>query len=337
MVFNRQKDKFKVYRLKHTSAQAAEELVDKINSIVGVKNRNYAVFINPISGNGKSQKVFYDFVEYVLEYSQANYSVFEITDVRFFERLNLDEILEFTNIIVLGGDGTMHLLLTALKKKENLIQKFEFSIIPTGSSNVLAVELYGKSINTALLSIVKGTSSLCDLIKVTLEEKEMLATSSVSWGLISDLTEDAQQYRIFGPYRYRIIAFLHICQPWKSYSGEILTGETKTSGDFLGVLIGNHSAKMEGNEIVYPKANIKDGLLDTQIVDFMNRWDTGKFFRKVGNFGKHVNSKKNHYIKGKTVTIIPKNHFIFNVDGEIYYSGEMKAEVIESAIKYLVF
>ena len=180
MVFNRQKDKFKVYRLKHTSAQAAEELVDKINSIVGVKNRNYAVFINPISGNGKSQKVFDDFVEYVLEYSQANYSVFEITDVRFFERLNLDEILEFTNIIVLGGDGTMHLLLTALKKKENLIQKFEFSIIPTGSSNVLAVELYGKSINTALLSIVKGTSSLCDLIKVTLEEKEMLATSSVS-------------------------------------------------------------------------------------------------------------------------------------------------------------
>ena len=56
----------------------------------------------------------------------------------------------------------------------------------------------------------------------------------------------------------------------------------------------------------------------------------------MSNFGMHVNSKKNHYSKDKSVVITPQSHFLFNVDGEIYKSESLKAEVLGNSIKYLV-
>ena len=337
MVYNRKKDKFKIYRLRHSTHKAAEELVEKINGFTAVKNRNYAVFLNPISGSNKSSEIFNDLLENILDYSESLYTVFQITSSDYFETLNLLDLSEFTDIIVLGGDGTLHLLLSALYSQENLISKFNFSIIPTGSQNALAAELYGKSLNSALLSTVKGNVSICDLIKVTLDNKKIIAASAVAWGLISDIAEEASRYRSFKTWRYGITTFFRIFKPWNSYKCEISLENKKETGEFLCVLIGNHTSKsFIGNDIAFPRADIKDGLLDIEIVDFLGKWKAIKFFKKMSNFGMHVNSKKNHYSKDKSVVITPQSHFLFNVDGEIYKSESLKAEVLGNSIKYLV-
>lgn len=336
LIFNKSRDKFKVYRFRHKSAKAAATLVDKINGSIQCFNRNYAVFLNPISGNRKGVKIYNNFILNIIEYSNSKHQLFEVQYSNYFEQLSFQDFSEFTDIICIGGDGTMQLLVTALRK-QNMLMKYNLIIIPAGSQNSLACELYNKSLNNALLSIAKGKPTTCDLLKVTLKEKELIATTAVAWGLVSDIAEDAQQYRIFGRFRYKIISLMHFFQEWKSYNCKIFNDNFTKEGNFLSIIIANHSVKnFDGDEVVCPRACINDGHLDIQTLDFVGRLSTVKIIRKMQNGGIHILSKKVHDRKDTIVTIIPRNHFVFNIDGEIHYSKIAIVESLPASIRYLV-
>ena len=337
MALNRKKNQFKIYRFRHTASSLAHSTVEKINNLAIKFQRNYAVFANPISGNGKSIKIYNEYISDLLDYSNSRHTLFEINNSSYFTTLDPQDLLEFTDIVCLGGDGTVHQLLSVLYKPENLIPKFNFCVVPTGSQNALSCELYGKSINSSLLSMVKGTARLCDLMKITLEDKELIATTAVSWGLVSEITDEAQQYRLFGPLRYGLIGFLKVFQTLKEYTCEISSGNEKELGTYVTVLIGNHPAPdTNGDAIVFPKGNISDGYIDIVTMDHASKWKTIKMFNKMRNKGQHIKCKKVHCKKAKSVSVSAKNHFVFNVDGEIYYSANINVQILEKSISYLI-
>ena len=338
MAFNRTKDKFKVHRFRHSTHAAALDIVSKINKFVSVPSKKIAVFLNPISGKSKTLDIYHSLISNILDYSGCEYKIFNITSAHYFDTFNVEEILDFNEIVCAGGDGTIHLLLTCLHKAGNYVSRFEFSIIPTGTQNALACELNGPSMNSALLSMVKGKSKLCGAMKVELENStELIATTAVSWGLVSDITDKAQNYRFFGTWRYEVTSFFKIFHEWKTYSCEIITQDKKVEGEFMCVLIGKHSTKSSiGGEIIFPRANICDEFLDLEIFDPAGRWKTLKVFNKMKKGGLHIKSKKVHYSKEKSVTIAANNHFLFNIDGEIYHTPSVKVQVLENYIKYLI-
>ena len=338
LAFNRTKDKFKIHRFQHGTHASALEIVANINKFVATPNKKVAVFLNPISGKGKSLKLYTSLMSNILNYSGCEYKLFEISSAEYFDSFNVEEILDFNEIVCAGGDGTIHLLLTCLNKTGNLISKFDFSIIPTGSQNALACELNGSSINSALLSMIKGKARLCGAMKVELENNtELIATTAVSWGLVSDISNTAQNYRIFGPWRYEITSFCKVFQTWKKYSCEITTQDSKIQGDYMCVLVGKHTTKSSiGGEIVFPKANICDGFIDLETFDPAGRLKTIKVFNSMKNGGEHIKSKKVNYRKEKFVTIAANSHFVFNIDGEIYHTASVRVHVLENYINYLI-
>jgi diacylglycerol kinase family enzyme len=337
MVYHRQKDKFKVYRLKHSTQAFAEEVVEKINQKVSQPERNFAVFVNPISGNKKSKEVYNNWVSNILDYADVRNKLFDLDQPKYFESFNLQELDDCTDILCVGGDGTMQELLTVLHNSGADIKRWKFSIVPTGSQNALSCELNGRTLTGALLALVKGHAQLCDLMKIVIENKEIIATTAVAWGLVSDISEIAENYRVLGALRYEITGFLRIFKEWKSYSCEVLADGTTQSADYLCVMVGNHCAKnLTGNEIVFPNGDIKDGHLDLEIIDAVGRIKTGKIFSKLRNGGLHIKSKKVHYSKTKEVTINAINHNVFNIDGEIFYGKKAHITILPEHAHFLM-
>src|SRR5690349_14877086 len=112
------------------------------------------------------------------------------------EWVRTQNIKEFTDMVCLGGDGTIHLLISSMNKHyPGSINSFKFGVLPTGSRNALACELNSKFVKIGILNIIKGNSFKADLMKIKLEFDEVLATTAVCWGIVSDLCNEAQHYR----------------------------------------------------------------------------------------------------------------------------------------------
>lgn len=337
LVFHREKDKFKVYQLKQSTQALTQETIETITKMTSQPQRAFAIFLNPISGNKTSQKIYEDWITKILDYSRCYHKLYELNQKNYFENFNPQELDDFTDIICLGGDGTMQELLTKIYTSHFELGKWNFGIIPTGSQNALSCELSGRSLTGALLCMVKGQAQLCDLMKVHLDNKKLLATTAVAWGLVSDISELAQSYRALGAFRYEFTSFIRIFKEWKRYLCEVQSDGIAKRAEYLCVMVGNNCAKsLKGNEMVFPKGNIRDGYLDLEIIDAVGRVKTIKIFNKMRNKGQHLDSKKVSYTKTKEVTISAINHNVFNIDGEIFYGKKATIEILPEFIRFLM-
>ena len=91
------------------------------------------IFINPVSGNGNSVKLFYEFQKYIAK--EHAYTVIKTTSKNFIKDYfnnNLLFIKGFDVLISVGGDGLAYELLN--ETKVHNIDPI-FAEIPTGSSN----------------------------------------------------------------------------------------------------------------------------------------------------------------------------------------------------------
>lgn len=335
LAFNRIKDKFKKYELR---PENKSDLV-KINELLLTKFtkdlRNYAIFLNPISGKKSGEKVFEESLKPLLDFCQSQYQVFRIMSSEYFCSFHCEDLIGFTHLIVLGGDGTMQELLT-LVYQNDMLNDFAYGILPVGSQNALSCELSGKSLNSALLSVFKGNPQPCDLLKVSLDHRTYICTTAVSWGLVSDITDQAQHYRSFGPFRYFFTSFLRIFKPWFPFACDLKTLNWSKTDAYLTVLLGNHSAhSFYGNEVVFPYGNITDGFIDLQIVQFANRFETIQLFADMAKNGLHVKHKIVNYTKEKRVELVPHEHTAFNLDGEIKYGRHLIVEIMPKSVSFL--
>ncbi|OMJ67891.1 hypothetical protein SteCoe_34829 [Stentor coeruleus] len=336
LIFHREKDKFKVYQLKQKTQDLVQEIIDTITKKTS-QQRSFALFLNPISGNKTSKKVYKNWISKILDYSGCYHKLYELNERNYFENFDLQELGEYTDIICVGGDGTMQELLTKIYVSHFDLGKWNFGIIPTGSQNALSCELNGRSLTGALLSMVKGKSQFCDIMKVYLDNNVLLATTAVAWGLVSDISELAQNYRALGALRYEFTSFIRIFKEWKRYLAEVQSDGITTSSEYLCVMVGNNCAKsLKGSEMVFPKGNIRDGYLDLEIIDAVGRIETIQIFNKMRNNGQHLDSKKVSYKKTKGVTISAINHNVFNIDGEIFYGKKVTIEILPEFIRFLM-
>jgi len=149
-----------------------------------------------------------------LSYSGLNYSLFETTGSNFIENwVKSRDVKQFTDIVCMGGDGTMHLLITAIiDHHKDAFESINFGILPTGSRNALAIEVGSKKSIEGIMNIIKGKTFKADLMKVRIESQLSFATTAVSWGIVSDISEEAQHYRFLGAFRYTAVGLKKFVQ-----------------------------------------------------------------------------------------------------------------------------
>jgi diacylglycerol kinase (ATP) len=249
----------------------------------------------------------------------------------------------FAQIICIGGDGLVNQLLNALKLKGSL--DTQIGVIPAGSQNALACALGCKNVKTAVFYVLKGFTVLSDLIQVTLDSEQLLASCAVAWGVVSQIAEDAQKMRALGPavrtrQRYVVSGAKTFMSALEDYRATIFLTDSQghvevVEGPFVLAIGTNHACPSSlSNEILAPFAEIDDGLIDVLVIKEAGRLRLLKFLSDMRSGGQHVLEKWLLYRKASRMKIVSDRVMPLNVDGEVHYSSFIDAQVLPCAVKF---
>lgn len=233
-------------------------------------------------------------------------------------------------ICAMGGDGTISEVLSGLEK-----QKFPplFAILPTGTANVLAIELGLKNFKKALLAIIAGKSMKIFLGEAENGEKEKRLFTLGSVGLDASAVKmvNLNIKRWFGKLAYIISGFSSLFAPKKEF--EItFNGSKKVRGFWLVFVKGRHYAgrfkvasdidikKPEIRLIIFKKAGF-----------FRNIFNTFLLFSGLFKLNKNVVCKTVSSFEIKPIS----DSLDIEIDGDILSSEFTKFRVNKKTFKII--
>lgn len=100
------------------------------------------MFVNPISGKQVAREYFKTILAPAFEFLRMQFEMFETDSENyldsFFERMNMNT-MEFTDFVVIGGDGMFNQLLNGIMRHPDSqkLLKIPIGLMPGGSSNAL--------------------------------------------------------------------------------------------------------------------------------------------------------------------------------------------------------
>lgn len=113
---------------------------------------------------------------------------------------------EYTEFVVVGGDGVFAQLINAITEHPHAdaLLKLPIGFIPGGSTNALSCSLGGQNPLDASMNIMRGGTVEGDMFKVTFDENDKPVYASTStFGFLSDVVAESEVFRAtFGSNRY---------------------------------------------------------------------------------------------------------------------------------------
>ena len=290
--------------------------------------RNVFLYYNPHAGN----KVIATKLDYIInEFRKANQLCTVYRAKRNQNPLDIftNELLKnFSKIIVSGGDGTIHQVVSALiKNKLNL----PIAIIPAGTSNDYAYTLdIPSKLEDAVKIAVKNKYKEVDIVSVN--DRIFINVFAVgNIVTVSQSTDDALK-KTFGPLAYYLngISKLSTVKP---FDAEIKSAEKKFSGKIIFALFLNGKSAGGFNKIA-PLANIEDGLIDVVVFKEMPFYAFPNTFMQVLTGKIHRN--RNVLIwQTKEVEIKSKVKILTDIDGERGNPLPAKLSVLPDRLKII--
>ncbi len=208
-----------------------------------------------------------------------------------------------TRLIVVGGDGTMHLAIQGLAGSGCAL-----GVVPLGSGNDLAGTLgVPKALDAAVERAIMGPIRPMDLIQVG----PIVSVSYLGVGFDSEVTRVANQVRrLRGPliYTYAVLKTL------ATFEAPHLRVE-HDQGTFEGgamFAVAANLPRFGGGMQIAPEALTDDGLLDLVIVRKVGKLDLLRVFPKV-YAGKHIGHP--------AVEVIRTRRAVLSVDRPMYLYG----------------
>ena len=167
----------------------------------------------------------------------------------------------FTDIVILGGDGTVNQVTGALRDTG-----VHFGIIPVGSGNGLARAAgIPTSMKAAIELIFNGAAEAVDAFTVNGSYACMLS----GMGFDAQVAHDFAQKSSRGLFTYTQQSIIQFFKA-NPYQFEIVLDNFSFFTDAFFISIAN-SNQFGNNAIIAPQASLSDGLLDIVIVQKMNK------------------------------------------------------------------
>ncbi|OLL24613.1 Sphingoid long chain base kinase 4 [Neolecta irregularis DAH-3] len=162
-------------------------------------HKRFVVLINPVSGSGKAQTNYEQHARPFFESAGCFMQVCITTNHGHAMEIakNLD-LTAIDAIVCVSGDGLPHDVFNGLGQRKDACAALQtpIAMIPGGSGNALALNLYGTSSpSVAALEIVKGIRVPIDLCSVTQGQSRYLSFLSQSWGVIADSDLETEHLR----------------------------------------------------------------------------------------------------------------------------------------------
>jgi diacylglycerol kinase (ATP) len=295
-----------------------------------LKNRNFIVFINPISGTKNKDKTR-TIIEKELTQHHFTYQFLPTEKTGDYSFLQAKiETENITDIIICGGDGTVNNIGAYVQNT-----KVNVGIIPMGSGNGLAFTAgIPKAPKKAMAVILNGKASYVDAFLVNNE----FGCHNFGVGFDAQVAHEFAAGKNRGPINYlKLIAKNYFKAKPISFKVQVFDTTIHTDAFFITVSNSNQF----GNKLtIAPKASLKDGLLDVVLVKKANKF--GLFFKliqqlKRGTVAHVTDGKKTfHYFQTKKITISNPEKAPIHIDGEpIKMATSIDIEIIEKAFKLI--
>jgi YegS/Rv2252/BmrU family lipid kinase len=295
--------------------------------MISPSSRKFIFLVNPKSGTAKKHLVL-DEIKNIFTQKNIPFEIIstnaegEYDFVK--EKISKEKV---TDIIIIGGDGSVNQVVNALRKC-----KVQFGIIPFGSGNGLALAAgIPKKYSAAIEVILNETAKPVDAFIINDQFSCMLSgigfdaavahdfANKKSRGLVTYIQQTLANFFKATPYQFEIVL--------KDFS-------FFTEAFFISIANGN---QFGNNFTIAPAASMNDGLLDIVIVQKMNKATLlAEVIKQVqGNntiedLRENLSDKKILYFQTPSIIIKNLQSAPLHIDGEPRDTNEMiKAEIIK--------
>ena len=288
------------------------------------------LLVNPHSGTGKSLEA----AAYLK--NKLNNKGFDLEQVMsesvgfFANFLKGIDLTDYKNIIVVGGDGTMHDVVNGLAERANVPPILLF---PCGSGNAFNHDIGCLSWDKALANLERGQTQKIDLFRLDFPAKSSVyAFNVVGWGLVSTINHKAEKLRWLGTARYTLSAVVQILKNPTSKGTVTIDGEI-FEGDFCFVLACNTQHTGKAMKMA-PLADLSDGLMDILVVKRQPFYKLLQLFPQIFS-GSHISSPLLTYLKAKSFSVSADSQVLV-VDGETQCNAPFSVIILPQQLTMIV-
>jgi YegS/Rv2252/BmrU family lipid kinase len=231
----------------------------------------------------------------------------------------------FHSILLMGGDGTVHEALPAIKEAG-----LPFGLLPCGRGND-----YARNIGLSL-----DLKSNCFFpYEPVLEELDMPLINDIPFGSIACLGFDAEVNKFargkkgfFGGTLGYIVCVIRALKAFEPFVIDIKIDDFHWSGKIMMVAISNGPYYGGGMKIA-PEACMDNGLFDVCIVKEISKWELMKEFPKIFQ-GTHLSHPSVILKSGRTVEVLSEENREIFADGE--YVGRIPCKSTVGSLRIQV-
>jgi len=296
-------------------------------------SRKIVYVFNPISGKTKKD-VLLKKIEAASKAQKLHFEFFITNPGGDYELLKKKiEEEKITDIIIIGGDGTVSQITRALHQC-----KVKFGIIPAGSGNGLAYSAQiPKNINRAIQIVFNESAKKTDAFLVN----DYYACMLTGLGFDATIAHKFATQRKRGLRTYVQQTLLHFFKA-RTYRFEIIIDNFSVCTDAYFISIAN-SNQFGNNVTIAPKAKLNDGLLDIVIAQKMNKaklvfavLKQMRSSRQLQFFGKENSDKAILYFQTPALIIRNFESAPLHIDGDPYKTAdELKIKILKDSLELI--
>ena len=285
----------------------------------------YHIIVNPEGGKGKSLKALAK-VEQILKDRNVEYVVHKTEYPGHATEITRElSATPDTNIIMMGGDGSFNEILNGVDNFDNVT----LGIVPCGSGNDF-IKKSGHPLDTekALEIVLAGNVEYCDYIQ--LNDRRCL--NVLGGGMDVDVLLNYAT-RKHGPAKVRYyMSLFHVLAHARFHHLRLTVddGEPMERSVFM-IGVGNGGI-IGGGIPICPAADPYDGELSIVVVNEMKK---SKILVELPGFlsAKHVKKEYTEVFSGKKLRLEVLDDSKFEVDGEIFDSTDVHAELVHGKLR----
>ena len=288
-------------------------------------NKNFKKSWNRIQGTLKKEKISYFF-------AFSHYHKHEISIV------NNALKKGFRKFISVGGDGTLHHIVNAIMKQEDVeTTNIKIAVIPTGTGNdwIKTYEI-PHNIENAIKIIKFEFTKLQDIGYLKLDSgEEEFFINLAGIGFDGYVINQLQSLKRLGSISFLLSGIYSLFFYRKLYYDLILKKSFKKEKCLM-ILFG--ICKYSGGGLrLTEKPKSDDGLLDVTIVKNFSFFDIIFNLHKLYN-GRILEHKKIENYKLKVMRVLQKEtkYSFIEADGELIGKGSLKISIVSKAIQFVI-
>lgn len=279
---------------------------------------------NPFAGNGKAKK-YYELISDKLKSTATPHKFFETNG-----KSHATQICkELTsngeqNIIVMGGDGTLHEVLNGIVDPSSVT----LGLIPCGSGNDFAASANIPVSPLGSLDIIlNGKTKYIDFMDCS----GVRGINIIGTGMDVDILDRCYKNKLFrGKIKY-IISTLISAATYKCKSMAVKADSYEKEHKCFILCAGNGRC-FGGSIPIAPKASIDDGLLDFVLVNDLSLLKRPGALLKLIT-GKILEQPYTVTNKVKLIRALSEAPVDIEIDGEIYHDMHFNVSVIHNSLK----